>query len=298
MDWLIPLAISEVVAVLGLINDIPLKTTQAVTLAVLGLMSFNALRQQSSRKSLDRDIAYVKKRVEVVVTADELLADKSQTGISRVLDSAVDKDWIPEIRAARHVVMVKIKGGGFTNTPEYQKALTRVLDAGGSVTIVVCDPRSPSMQLRYREEPTPLSTSTPVATSANLLWVNGLDELAADIHKMHVWLGNLIAAGHDTSRLRLLLFPGYPTHAFFRFDRKLFVYHYPYMSRGFHAPCMVFEDNSTAVYDYLCQCLQVVIDASSSLKDAADEIWELHQRGEFTDRQMERTRIVTRRVRT
>ena len=134
-----------------------------------------------------------------------------------------------------------------------------------------------------------------VRSSRNSLWVNGLEEIAADIHRLGTWRQRLDADGKNVSRLMLGLSSVYPTHAFLKFDNRLYVYQYPYMSRGFHAPCMLLTHEETPTYAYLVECMEAVVDASAPLDESSDAIWSACRAGDFADKNIERFEIVKRR---
>lgn len=290
-DWFITLAIAVTVATLGLTDSAGVRTIGAVTLGVLSLMCLTSIRDRLKWKRVEGKIDYLRTNVASVTDGYEILADKQRTGIDRVLGGVVDFDWLPEIRASRNVTVIKMKAN-FTNSPEYFSALEGVLDRGGTVTIVISDPRAPATLLRYMDEPTSLTSATPVRASARNPWVNGLEEIAADIHRLGLWYQELRREGRNLGKLELKISTHYPSHAFLKFDNRLYVYHYPFMSRGFHAPCMLFTNEKTATYKYLTECMTAVIDASDSLTTSADDIWHQCREGDFSDRTLENVSVV------
>jgi hypothetical protein len=138
------------------------------------------------------------------------------------------------------------------------------------------------MWCRYMEEPHDAVAGHETA------WIRGL---AAEIARL-AWRMRLARDSVDTRRLIIGLFPHYPTHAFYRFDSRLYVFHYPNLTRGFHAPAFVFANPTAGPHQFLLRCMQAVVDASEPLDDGvAGNVSERYQRGDLSDEAVSKSTI-------
>jgi hypothetical protein len=214
--------------------------------------------------------------------------------VTRILSQTVNYNWIPEIKAARNVSIAKLKLN-FTEDPEYFLAFEDVLSSGGRVSIVLSDPRSPAMWLRYMEEPRHGS----IDLAGETAWVMGLEELAAEIGRLNAWQSRVLGGAIRADQLYIGLFPHYPTHAFYKFDDRLFVFHYPYLARGFHAPAFLFEVPETQVHRFLTRCHNSVVRDSIALDDGvAADVAAQYRNGLLSDTLVDQSEIrITRKRR-
>jgi hypothetical protein len=205
-----------------------------------------------------------------------ILGDQSETGIKRVILPVQGFDWLAEIRATRSVTIFGLRLN-FAENQYYLAEFERMLAQGGSVKLIMSDPRSPSMFMRYLEEP----HSHPWGTDPDG-WNHGLENLSDLASKLWAWRELLQNEGKDVSRLSISLFPGYPAAAYYVFDGKFYTYSYPYKTRGHSGPLYLFSSNSK-VGKFYSQCLQSVINASVPLESAIEEILDISRRGGFSD---------------
>jgi len=160
---------------------------------------------------------------------------------------------------------------------------------GGSVTIAICDPRAPATWLRYKEEPNIIEPGHFITGTG---MVNALEDLAIIAYRLHQWMQRLRDNGLDTSKLSIKISPHYPTHAYYKFDDSIYVYHYPYMQRGFHAPVYLFTNPQLPVHRFLNQCINSVVSDAAPINDVIDDIWKRYQAGLLSDRQVSKSEIV------
>ncbi|HEU4437541.1 MAG TPA: hypothetical protein VFR89_08750, partial [candidate division Zixibacteria bacterium] len=212
-----------------------------------------------------------------------------KTGIERVLAQNVHYDWLTEIRKSTNVTIAKLELN-FTDNPEYYSAFEMILAKGGSVTLVLADPRSPAMWLRYMEESKADITSN--GKEEETAWIRGLEGLAEETYRLFQWRMRLIKQGQDVSKLSIRVFPGYPTQAFYKFDASLYVHDYPYLRRGFNSPAFRFEKPETPTYKFLKGCLDEVVAASVSLENAYSDIWKQYKAGQLSDQAVTGARLV------
>src|SRR6185503_15363235 len=169
--------------------------------------------------------------------------------------------------------------------PRYYEAFERILSKGGSVTLVMADPRSPAMWLRYREEPNPLWPAPNPSADATA-WLKGLEELAGEAKRLDDWRIDLRRRGVNTAKLRIRVFPHYPSHAFYIFDDRIFLYTYPYGERGFHSPAYLYTNPNTPTHKFLLRCAADIVTASTPLDSVAGDIWRRYQSGDLTDQKV------------
>jgi hypothetical protein len=289
LDWIITIVLSVVVAILSLFQKVPNEVLATTTLMVLGMLGFGALRDRFVSKETKALLEELKASNIAALYSEGILADRAKTGIERVISQTVHFDWLSEIQGATNVAIVKLKLN-FTHDPEYYAAFVKILDKGGSVTIVLSDPRSPAMWLRYKEEPNPLWA--PGISTQETAWIRGLEELAEEAYRLSQWKSRLIKEGKDVSKLVIKVFPHYPTHAFYKFDNKIYVYHYPYLERGFHAPAFLFSNPATDTHRFLIRCINSIIDNSLPLETEIEDIWGRYQRGAFSDQEVAKAEIL------
>ncbi|MEU0944729.1 hypothetical protein ABZ379_18305 [Streptomyces canus] len=205
-----------------------------------------------------------------------ILADQSETGIKRVVFPAQGFDWLTEIKATRSVTIFGLRLS-FAENQYYLAEFERILTQGGTVRLIMSDPRSPSMLMRYLEEP----HSHPWGTDPDG-WNHGLENLSDLASKLWAWREFLRNEGKDVSRLSISLFPGYPAGAYYAFDGKFYTYSYPYKIRGHSGPLYLFSPDSK-VGKFYGRCLQSVVDASIPIEFAIEEILDISRRGGFAD---------------
>jgi hypothetical protein len=280
LDWIIGIVLAFSVALFGLVKRMSESTRTNITLLVLGLFAVAALRDRQANDSLRAVVDDLHSNNLVLLNSEGILADRAKTGIERVLGQNVHFDWLSEIRKATNVVIAKLELN-FTDNPEYYSAFEQILSKGGSVTIVLSDPRSPAMWLRYMEEAGPDEVSN--GKEEETAWIRGLEDLAEEAHRLFQWRVRLLKQGQDVSKLSLKVFPHFPTHAFYKFDGSLYVHHYPYLRRGFHAPAFQFNKPETPTYRFLKGCLDEVVAASISLEEAYSDIWKQYKNGQLSD---------------
>ena len=157
------------------------------------------------------------------------------------------------------------------------------------MTLVLADPRSPAMWLRYMEESKADATSN--GKEEETAWIRGLEDLAEESYRLFQWRVRLLKQGQDVSKLSIRVFPHYPTHAFYKFDGALYVHHYPFLRRGFHAPAFQFNNPETPTYKFLKGCLDEVVAASVPLENAYSDIWKQYKAGELSDQAVAGARI-------
>ena len=279
LDWLVTIGLAATVSALGLQQNASAQTVSSATLLVLGAFAIASIRDRATARMLKKGIESLPASVQFALADSKLLDDSQKTGLSRIFPQTVNHNWIPAIGSARQVSIAKLKLN-FTEDPEYFFAFEEVLARGGSVSIVLSDPRSPAMWLRYLEEPRGKTDQVASETA----WILGLEELAVEISRLNNWRKRMLHEGVDAQQLYVGLFPHYPTHAFYRFDDDLYVFHYPYMARGFHAPAFLFNDPTTQTHSFLLRCNASVIDASIELNDeVAADVSARHGSGALSD---------------
>ena len=284
IDWLLAIGLSIATFVLGALQQISPNLIFSVTLLILGLLSFSALRDRDTSQDLKREVADLKAKSSDLIQDQHLLLDKANTGISRVYNAAVGVDWLSQAGAARRKVTIIGMRLGFTDNPAFYTQFERLLMDGGSVTLVLSDPRAVAMWLRYKEEPDP--GKHPDA------WTDGLVNLASNIRLLHTWLIGLKGRKFDTSRLRVRVFQHYPSQAFFQFDDSIYEYNYPYGQRGIHAPMFLFDKPGTGPHTFLLHCIDSIVESSVDLEDVFDDIMRWREQGRFDDLRVRRTDIV------
>jgi len=244
-------------------------------------------RDREASRRLEQVVSELQASNIAALYDDGLLSDRARTGIERVIPQFVNFNWLPDLEEATNVTIAKLKLN-FTENPSYYAALETILSKRGSVTLVMSDPRSPAMWLRYMEEPHLSPPSTPPTETT---WARGLEDLAIVLYRLLIWRERLVQKGRDVSRLSLKVFPHYPTHAFYKFDDRLYVFHYPYLERGFHTPTLLFTDPTTPVYQFLDRCLHSVVNSSFPLEDEIDDIWQKYQAGSLSDERVSKSRV-------
>jgi hypothetical protein len=293
LDWLVTIGLAAVVAALGLRQNASAQTVSAATLLVLGAFAIGAIRDRASARKLQKTIESLPATVQFALADSKLVEDSQKTGLSRVYPQTVNYNWIPDIGSSQSVSIAKLKLN-FTEDPEYFFAFEEILARGGNVSIVLSDPRSPAVWLRYLEEPRGKADEVASETA----WVLGLEELAAEIARLNNWRKRMLREGINEQQLYIGLFPHYPTHAFYRFDDRLYVFHYPYMARGFHAPAFLFNDPETQTHSFLLRCNQSVVKASLQLDDTvANDVAAKHASGALSDTAVNRSEVRVARKR-
>lgn len=292
LDWIITIVLSVVIAILGMMQEVSTEVLVTTTLLVLGMLGFGALRDRLVSKETRTLLEELKASNIAALYSEGILSDRAKTGIERIIPQSVHFDWLSEIHSATNVTIAKLKLN-FTHDPAYYAAFEKVLEKSGSVTIVFSDPRSPAMWLRYKEEPNPLWT--PDIPSNETAWIRGLEELSEEAYRLAQWKSRLVKDGKDVSKLTIKVFPHYPTHAFYRFDNKIYVYHYPYLERGFHAPTFLFTNLATDTHRFLMRCINSIAENSLPLEAEVEDIWKRYQSGAFTDQEVAKAEIIYRK---
>ena len=280
LDWFIAILLSFVFSILGIFGLFSTNVIFATTLLVLAILSASALRD---RFTLEKRASEVSELVTIgsnMLQSNQLLSDGISTGISRVFPRAHYFNWIPYINEAKHVTIVSIKHAYFL-WGTYTEALEALLERGGTVTLVIGDPRSSRLWLRYQEERTDLYSSP------------GWDEDLAKIsRRLYEWRQSMSHKGHEFSRLLIKVFHNYPTGAFFKFDDRIFTYHYYYLQQGYDAPMFLFSDPKTSIYQFLNQCIESLVSSSVLLGDVIDDIWEKYEDRYFSDENILQSEII------
>ncbi len=288
LDWIIGIFLAFSISLFGLVKRMSESTRTNVTLLVLGLFAFAALRDRQATQSLRAVVDDLHANNMALLNSEGILADRSKTGIERVLSQNVHYDWLSEIRKATNVTIAKLELN-FTDNPEYYSAFEMILAKGGSVTLVLADPRSPAMWLRYMEESKAENPSA--ANEEETEWIRGLEDLAEESYRLFQWRVRLLKQGQDVSKLSIRVFPNYPTQAFYKFDASLYVHDYPYLRRGFSAPAFLFNNPQTPTYKFLKGCLDEVVASSVPLEAAYADIWKQYKAGQLSDQVVSGARI-------
>ena len=218
---------------------------------------------------------------------NDVFKQREFSGLQQISPNAVDHDWLDDIRKSKDITIAKLKIN-FTDNPSYFLALEDVLQRDGSVTLIMADPRSPAMWLRYMEEPSGVAPKEHVTETA---WKQGLEELAEILDRFDTWRRKLVKEGCPVHKLTIAVFPHYPTHAYYKFDSNLYVFHYPYRKRGFHGPLFLFADPTADVYRFLNDCLRGVINASESLEKVIIDIRREYKAGKLSDQEVAKFEI-------
>ncbi len=289
LDWIIGIFLAFSISLFGLVKRMSESTRTNVTLLVLGLFAFAALRDRQATQSLRAVVDDLHANNTALLNSEGILADRAKTGIERVLAQNVHYDWLSEIRKSTNVTIAKLELN-FTDNPEYYSAFEMILAKGGSVTLVLADPRSPAMWLRYMEE-SKADDATSNGKEEETAWIRGLEDLAEETYRLFQWRVRLLKQGQDVSKLSIRVFPGYPTQAFYKFDAALYVHDYPYLRRGFHSPAFQFNNPETPAYRFLKGCLDEVVSASVPLEAAYADIWKQYKAGQLSDQTVSGSRI-------
>src|SRR3972149_11717499 len=207
LDWIIGIFLAFSIAILGLVKRMSETTRTNVALLVLGLFAVAALRDRQATQSLRAVVDDLHANNTALLNSEGILADRAKTGIERVRTQNVHYDWLSEIRKATNVTIAKLELN-FTDNPEYYAAFEQILAKGGSVTIVLADPRSPAMWLRYMEEAKADGSS--VGKEEETEWIRGLEDLAEETYRLFQWRLRLVKQGQDVGKPSLRGFPNYP----------------------------------------------------------------------------------------
>ncbi len=153
----------------------------------------------------------------------------------------------------------------FVQDEAFLAQLESVLRLGGTVTLVMADPRSQQVWARYRDEPLPLPYGREAVGEANQM-----SNLANLLCIAYGWRDRLTSKGVDVSRLFLGMFQHYPQAAYYVVDGDLFTYHYPYRSRGLDGPVYRYSAFGTTG-QHLRECLKKVLQDARALDDVEFE---------------------------
>ncbi|GAA1799737.1 hypothetical protein GCM10009682_21720 [Luedemannella flava] len=278
LDWIITVALAVGVSILGLVDGVSTKTVLTTTLLVLGVFAVGWMRDRVAADQLRKDLKNLPQAVHNALTGNQLLNQARVIGLSAVYPNAIDKNWLPEIEAAREVRIVKLKLN-LTENPDYLQALCAVLRRGGKVTVVMGDPRAPAIWLRYKEEPHGL----PGERNTETAWINGLAELAVEVARLESWRQKLLLVAAHPNQVYIGLSTAYPTHAYYCFDSTTYVYHYAYMARGYYSPMFVFDEH-TAQHSLVAQgCAALIGDSITLSSKVAADIARKLAAGAFAD---------------
>jgi hypothetical protein len=280
-DWITAVICSFVFSMLGILGVFLPQITFSATLFVLGILSVGAFRDRVTSEKRNEMVGELVANSAALLQSNQLLSDAVDTGISQVISKPADFTWLPYIQAATQVTVVSIKHLRFLWKGGYAEALEAVLERGGTVTLVMADPRSPALWLRFQEERTLLRSRTGEA-----------EDLARASYNLYEWKQRLIQEGRDNSRFVIKVFQNYPTQAFYKFDDNIFTYTYPYRELGYDAPMFLFADPKTSVHQFLNQSIKSLITDSVPLEDVIDDIREKNKARYFSDERVLQSGIV------
>lgn len=241
-------------------NDVARSICVSIAATLVSIAAIRIFYEAFASRSLTRDF--------------KILEDSVQSGLLRIFLPGYTPDWHERIERASKITMFGITLRLLENRGIIE-LLTRKVNEGHTVTLVLCDPRSVTLLIRYwKDEPRALPSD----------WPGGLVHQAQHIEKLHNWRKDL----QRPSNLNLKLFQGYPSMAIFCFDEELYYYSYPYRARGIHGPVFVFHRNSP-ISNSLKKTLQQISDDSIDLSDTeVGDIREKRVNGDFGDEAIER----------
>jgi hypothetical protein len=197
-----------------------------------------------------------------------LLADAHETGLLAVRPTA--RQWIPP--AASQIFVAAGMRIRFVQDKEFLLQLESLLQGGGSVTLVMSDPRSTRVWDRYRDEPRGHLDGDALGVG------NQMANLADLVRGLHEWRSLLDSQMKvDTHRLQIKISPLYPSAAYYLVDQSIHTYSYPYRFRGLESPVYSFSA-SGAVGVQLVKFLDRVVQDAVPLDDK--EYADLKQRWE------------------
>lgn len=289
LEWVITVAISVVVSILGLLAIAPEDIVLSATLLILATFAVGAIRDRSATHELQQIVKNLPLQIVDTFAAESPTRELQVMGLDQVLLSTIHFNWIDEIRRSREVTIAKLKLN-FTEDPDYFAAFESVLNNGGKVRLILSDPRSPALWLRHMEEPHTTQNS-------ETAWTTGPGALAAEVAHLNAWrsrLSDFIFNGN----LYIGLAQNYPTQAFYCFDDKVYSFSYPYMVRGFHAPAFIFKGPNSPLAQFMRDCCELVVADSVELTDGiANDVIQKYNSGRLSASTVDRSelRIIRKR---
>ena len=212
-----------------------------------------------------------------------IIKDRIITGTQRVFPRMDNFNWENEFKKVeKELTIVKLL---VVISRDFHREIKELLKKRVNVTIIFSDPLSLAMWIRYSEEPNPYYSEYEFGKN----WYNGLSELAQEANELYTKLYEELKSEHPEylDRLDIRIFPYYPTHAFYKLDDKIYVYHYPFKVRGFHAPCFLFQntgkDDEYNLYRFYDSCIQKIKEESIPLKEAINDINNWLSKDMFSD---------------
>lgn len=288
LDSIISIIIVGVVSILGILGDVPDGIVTSTILLVLGLISYSMIRDREEVNRIKDTLQEFRDVNIITLLKDGLLSDRTTTGIDRILPNFMNYNWLHEIKGVRNITIAKMKLN-FTENPTYFEELEKVLLGGGKITLVVSDPRSPAIWLRYHEE---ADRTIPEEDLSETMWIGGVQDLAISLHRLYLWKERLIKKDINTTNLSIKVNPNYPTQAIYKFDDRLYLFGYPFHERGFHSPVFLFTNPNTSVYHFLNRCINEIVKYSEPIDDVFPDIWKRYNNGEFTESKVCQAKIV------
>jgi hypothetical protein len=241
---------------------------QSLAFVLIGVTLIDLLLNLVHREKLREDVTQMFKIVE----------DTETTGIRRIFFPA--RDWTLKVKGCRKVIITGLRVR-FVNEPGFIEHCDEILDHDGEVTLVMADPRSDAMRLRYREEPLPHPWGQDPQGETNALV--GLANLLSIAYN---WHQRREKEKRNVSKFVLKVASNYPSHAYYLLDDELYVYHYPFKARGFDGPLFQFASNSKGG-DYLRACLERVVLEATTLSPAIyKDIDDKRKSGQLNDDQV------------
>lgn len=239
--------------ILDRVKDWAAYASLGLIIAVFYLGSFlGALRDELLPAAVTAIVGYVilsLHNVEKALTeTSPLVADMQGTGLRRITSSAAV--WSPP-EGFRDFAAVGMRIR-FLQEKAFLDRLEGALRRGGTVTLVMADPRSPQVWARYRDEPLPAPYGRETVGEANQM-----ANLANLLCIAHGWAGGLKPALRK--RLTLKVFQHYPVAAYYKVDDEVCTYHYPYRTRGLDGP-VYHHGTDSKLGKHLVSCLEKVVD--------------------------------------
>jgi hypothetical protein len=221
---------------------------ESLAFVLIGVTLIELLLSLVEREKLSKDIERLREDVKENFA---IVQDAATTGVRRISFPA--RDWTPKLTGHRKVVIAALRIRFVKEPRDFMEDCNKILDTGGEVTLVMADPRSNAVQLRYLEEPlmSPYGQATQGEPEA-------LRNLAALLGIAYRWKEDRERKNGDVSKFKLKVAANYPSHAYYLLDDELYVYHYPFRARGFEGPLFQFEVTSE-VGQFLCSCLDQVV---------------------------------------
>jgi hypothetical protein len=255
---------------------------ESLAFVLIGVTLIELLLSLVEREKLREDINQVREDVtklrDDVMEKFEIVDDAATTGLRHIFFPA--KEWTPDLTGRSKVVIAGLRVRFVRESEEFRRHCSEILDRHGEVTLVMADPRSDPMWLRYREEPLPPPLGPDPVGQAH-----ALEELASVLSMAYNWRQNReMKEKKDVSRFVLKVASNYPSHAYYLLDDELYVYHYPFKARGLDGPLFQFA-TTTETGKFLCSCLDRVVREAAPLNEATyQDIEDWHRNGRLSDR--------------